>query len=332
MYFFILPYDHIIILPSPSKSSTLGRKSIKSEALHVVTNTNLFTSHALLRLMTISSLLDKEEKEVANLCHSFVDLHGNFYYPTTLLFQRKNVGWASKKMSITPAEGQVVFHHHCRQHSCNFCSCSSSLDLRSLSFDLIYSNFKSSFLNFLSSLDSIFKLQVKLWELRLKLLVKEALHFNFRYSWLECHWTISQGCSNTQDPFELHIIFLKSQNKKGAIFLYISIQTTKSCTTKYSGSVLASIVMNFSAWIGVSTREEMKQNAWSNDFTAITFKVVSAMQKISTYKISTMWGKDLNLFVQGHAKHGEDNVKFSSFLNLIKGFFSKVCIDLWSRQ
>jgi hypothetical protein len=46
--------------------------------------------------------------------------------------------------------------------------------------------------------------------------------------------------------------------------------------------------MNFSAWIGVSTREEMKQNAWSNDFTAITFKVVSAMQKISTYKISTM--------------------------------------------
>jgi hypothetical protein len=56
------------------------------------------------------------------------------------------------------------------------------------------------------------------------------------------------------------------------------------------------------------------------------------MQKISTYKISTMWGKDLNLFVQGHAKHGEDNVKFSSFLNLIKGFFSKVCIDLWSRQ
>jgi hypothetical protein len=39
------------------------------------------------------------------------------------------------------------------------------LDLRSLSFDLIYSNFKSSFLNFLLSLDSIFKLQVKLWNL-----------------------------------------------------------------------------------------------------------------------------------------------------------------------
>ncbi len=114
--------------------------------------------------MTLSSLLDKEEKEVANLCHSLVDLHGNFYYLTTLLFQRKNVGWASKKVSIAPAEGQVVFHH-CRQHSRNFCSCSSSLDLRSLSFDLIYSNFKSSFLNFLLSLDSIFKLQVKLWNL-----------------------------------------------------------------------------------------------------------------------------------------------------------------------
>ncbi len=121
---------------------------------------------------------------MANLCHSLVDLHGNFYYPTTLLFQRKNVGWASKKVSITPAEGQVAFHHHCRQHSCNFCSCSSSLDLRSLSFDLIYSKLKSSFWNFLSSLDSIFKLQVKLWELGLKLLVKEPVHLNFRYSWL----------------------------------------------------------------------------------------------------------------------------------------------------
>ncbi len=123
------------------------------------------------------------------------------------LLQRKNVGWASKKVSITPAEGQVVFHH-CRQHSHNFCSCSSSLDLRSLSFDLIYSNFKSSFLNFLSSLDSIFKLQVKLWKLGLKLLVKEALHLNFHYSWL-----------SATDPFELHIIFLKFQNKKRAIFL-----------------------------------------------------------------------------------------------------------------
>ncbi len=37
VYFFILSYNHIIILPSPSKSSTLGRKSIKSEALHVIT-------------------------------------------------------------------------------------------------------------------------------------------------------------------------------------------------------------------------------------------------------------------------------------------------------
>lgn len=71
--------------------------------------------------------------------------------------------------------------------------------------------------------------------------------------------------------------------------------------------------MNFSAWIEVSTREETKPHALSNDFTAIAFKVVSAMQKISTYKISMMWGKDLNLFVEGYAKHGEDNVKFSFF-------------------
>jgi hypothetical protein len=71
--------------------------------------------------------------------------------------------------------------------------------------------------------------------------------------------------------------------------------------------------MNFSAWIGVSTREETKQNASSNDFTAIAFKVVSPMQKICAYKISMMWGKDLNFFVEGHAKHGEDNVKFSFF-------------------
>lgn len=79
--------------------------------------------------------------------------------------------------------------------------------------------------------------------------------------------------------------------------------------------------MNFSAWIGVSTREETKRNALSNDFTAIAFKVVSAMQKISTYKISMMWGKDLNLFVEGHAKHGEDNVKFSFLKTWSKVFF-----------
>ncbi|KAH8955307.1 hypothetical protein BDL97_08G130100 [Sphagnum fallax] len=208
VYFFILSYDHIIILPSPSKSSTLGWKSIKSEALYIIT---VVETQIFLQIMPPVSddtfFPTRQEKEVANLCHSLVDLHGNFYYLTTLLFQRKNVGWASKKVSITPAEGQVVFHH-CRQHSHNFCSCSSSLDLRSLSFDLIYSNFKSSFLNFPSSLDSIFKLQVKLWELGLKLLVKEALHLNFRYSWL-----------SATDPFELHIIFLKSQNKKRAIFL-----------------------------------------------------------------------------------------------------------------
>ncbi|CAK9236230.1 unnamed protein product [Sphagnum tenellum] len=209
VYFFTLSYNHIIILPSPSKSSTLGRKSIKSEALHVIT---VVETQIFLQIMPPVSddtfFPTRQGRERSGKLMPFI---GGFAWQFLLSynssFQRKNVGWASKKVSIAPAEGQVVFHH-CRQHSRNFCSCSSSLDLRSLSFDLIYSNFKSSFLNFPSSLDSIFKLQVKLWELGLKLLVKEALHLNFGYSWL-----------SATDPFELHIIFLKSQNKKRVIFL-----------------------------------------------------------------------------------------------------------------
>jgi hypothetical protein len=83
---------------------------------------------------------------------------------------------------------------------------------------------------------NIFKSQVKFFELPVelgfdiqtssqalgtwtKLLVKEALHLNFRYSWLSATEPAAKTAPTPQDPFELHIIFLKSQNQKRAIFL-----------------------------------------------------------------------------------------------------------------
>ncbi len=82
---------------------------------------------------------------------------------------------------------------------------------------------------------NIFKFQVKFFELLVKLGLKiqtssQALgtwtqafgqggsSFEFSLFLVQCHWTSSQGCSNTQDPFELHIIFLKSKTKKELSF------------------------------------------------------------------------------------------------------------------
>jgi hypothetical protein len=161
---------------------------------------------------------------------------------------------------------------------------------------------------------NIFKFQVKFFELPIELGLdiqtsSQALgtwtqafgqggsSFEFSLFLVECHWPIWAPYNISEIPKQKKSYLSLRQHTNNKIF---------GLDTCLNSHELLSM-----DWSLHKRGNEAK--CLEYDFTAIAFKVVSAMQKISTYKISMMWGKDLNLFVEGHAKHGEDNVKFSFF-------------------